>query len=83
MISRLMCKLPNAFERLWRWFVVKLTGDESLNHANTIQLDAQAMRDETSQKFRDLDYLSGSWVPDKAFDDAMKYFDFIDQPRVR
>ena len=33
-------------------------------------------------RFHDLDHLSGSWVADSAFDEVVKAFDLIDQPRV-
>ena len=83
MFSRLSDKLQNAFERLRLGFIVKRKNNKSLRFANSVQLDAQAMREETFQRFRDLDYLSGSWVADEAFDDAVKAFDVIDQPVVR
>ena len=83
MFSRLSDKLQTAFERLWLGFIVKGKESKSLRSADSFRSDSRVTWDEASQRFRDLDYLSGSWVADEAFDDAVKSFDLIDQPGIR
>jgi hypothetical protein len=82
MFFRLSDKLQSVFERLWHGFIVKI-GDKKLwRSAYCVQLDTQATKDETLQRFRDLDCLAGSWLVDEAFDDAVKAFDVIEQSSI-
>jgi hypothetical protein len=50
----------------------------SLNTVALSLLDAAADQGAESPRVHDLDSLSGSWVTDPAFDDAVKAFDQID-----
>lgn len=50
----------------------------SLNTVALSLLDAATDRGGGSPRAHDLDSLSGSWVADPAFDDAVKAFDQID-----
>ena len=50
----------------------------SLNTVALFLLDAAAERGSEGSRNHDLDRLSGSWVADPAFDEAVKSFDQID-----